>query len=329
MMLNVLGLSPDAEIVYAAMLEQQQASLMDLVNITGLAEVQVRSALDEMAEHTFVRPSQQSPIGMRVVSPEVALNVILRRQEADLARRAQEVAASKAAAAEFVASVRNITPNQVIDGTERLPGIDAIKSKLEILAMEVEQECLSVMPGGGQSQASLEASQPLDADALGRGIDLLTLYQDSVRNDPATFAYAQWLTDHGGEVRTAPLLPPRMVIFDRKVAVIPIDPDHTREGALCTREPGIVATFVAMYLQAWSIAVPLAADQGRDAQSGLTAVERDLLILLAQGMTDDMAARRLGIGLRTVRRLMAGIMERLGATSRFEAGLKAAQRGWV
>ncbi|MFD5485064.1 response regulator transcription factor [Streptomyces virginiae] len=51
--------------------------------------------------------------------------------------------------------------------------------------------------------------------------------------------------------------------------------------------------------------------------------------LLAGGLTDDAAGQRLGISSRTVSRHMASIMERLGATSRFEAGLKAAQRGWL
>ncbi|WP_051817996.1 hypothetical protein [Kitasatospora sp. NRRL B-11411] len=37
----------------------------------------------------------------------------------------------------------------------------------------------------------------------------------------------------------------------------------------------------------------------------------------------------LGISARTVGRHMASIMERLGATSRFEAGIKATQRGWI
>ena len=78
------------------------------------------------------------------------------------------------------------------------------------------------MPGGAQSPASLDASRPLDEDAMARGIDLLTLYQDSVRNDPATYAYARWMTEHGGQVRTAPILPPRLLIFDRTTAVVPI-----------------------------------------------------------------------------------------------------------
>lgn len=102
-----------------------------------------------------------------------------------------------------------------------------------------------------------------------------------------------------------------------------------RPGALCTREPGIVASLVAIYQQAWDTAVPLGAERQRDQATGLSAGEREMLLLLSTGITDETAAKRLGVSLRTVRRQMAALMERLGATSRFEAGLKAAQRGWL
>ena len=62
---------------------------------------------------------------------------------------------------------------------------------------------------------------------------------------------------------------------------------------------------------------------------GPTIMESRLLVLLARGLTDDAAARRLNISVRTERRMMANLMRRLAATSRFEAGAKAVQRGWI
>ena len=50
---------------------------------------------------------------------------------------------------------------------------------------------------------------------------------------------------------------------------------------------------------------------------------------MAAGVTDEAAANRLGVSLRTVRRRVADLMERLDASSRFEAGLKAGRRGWL
>ncbi|WP_432021515.1 TrmB family transcriptional regulator, partial [Streptomyces sp. 1222.5] len=216
--LGVLGLEPETEAVYAALLGCPQSDLSDLLLITQLTESVVRAALDDLVDRSFARPSRDNPGRLRAVSPQVALDLIIRRQEADLARRSQKLAADRAAAAEAMAAYGHLTPNVAANGTERLVGMDTIEAKLEILAMEMKRECLSVMPGGAQSRASLDASRPLDAGALSRGMAIFTLYHDSVRNDPATHAYAKWLTDSGGSVRTAPLLPPRMLLFDREVA---------------------------------------------------------------------------------------------------------------
>ncbi|WP_155354621.1 LuxR C-terminal-related transcriptional regulator [Acrocarpospora macrocephala] len=51
--------------------------------------------------------------------------------------------------------------------------------------------------------------------------------------------------------------------------------------------------------------------------------------MLLEGQTDEGAARRLGLSLRTVRRSMSSLMTRLGARSRFQAGARAVQRGWL
>ncbi|MFI8393053.1 LuxR C-terminal-related transcriptional regulator [Streptomyces sp. NPDC085540] len=185
------------------------------------------------------------------------------------------------------------------------------------------------MPGGALSEAGLEASRPLDRRALARGVEMRSIYQDSARNDPATLAYARWLTGEGGQVRTTPLLPPRLLIFDRSTSLVPIDPTNSRLGALCTTAPGIVASLLTLFEQTWNSAVPLDADRPRPADSKPNTGELELLRLLASGMTDEAAGKRLGVSLRTVRRQMSALMERLNASSRFEAGLKAAQQGWL
>ena len=193
----------------------------------------------------------------------------------------------------------------------------------------MERECLAITPGGAQSQASLDASRPLDEAALSRGVDMRVIYQDSARNDQATLAYAHWTTGLGGQVRTSPVLPPRLLVFDRTTAVVPIDPANSKLGALCTTAPGIVTSLASLFEQTWETAVPLGAARERTPEEGITPGEQELLKLLASGLTDEAAGKRLGVSLRTVRRQMAGLMERLNATSRFEAGLKAAQRGWL
>lgn len=236
---------------------------------------------------------------------------------------------SKAAAAQVVSEFADLCPNTEVEGTERLVGMDAIQDRLEELGDAMTRECVAILPGGALTKGSMEASRPIDRSALARGIEMRSIYQDSARNDPATLGYARWLTEQGGQVRTSPLLPSRLLIVDREVAVVPIDPANSRLGALCTRAPGLVASLLTLFEQTWDSAVPLGADRPRPTDSSPTAGELELLKLLASGMTDEAAGKRLGVSLRTVRRQMSALMERLHATSRFEAGLKAAQQGWL
>ena len=56
---------------------------------------------------------------------------------------------------------------------------------------------------------------------------------------------------------------------------------------------------------------------------------REVVTLLARGLKDDAIARRLGVSVRTVRRLISATIDDLQADSRFQAGVVAVQRGWV
>ncbi len=328
-MLEILGLKPHSEMVYRLMLTEPQLGVADLADRLGLTELEVRAALDELVTVALMRHSRDSPGGLRPVRPEVGLETLLRRHEERLAVQQGELANARTQVAEMIAEHLGPADNRTSEATRRLVGLDAIQAELEILTREMTYECLSVQPGGAQSQDNLDHAQPLDADALTRGLVMMVLFQDSARHDPATRAHARWLTDLGGQVRTAPVLPPRMLIFDRQVAVIPIDASNTKLGAVSSREPGIVSSMLAVFEQAWNAAVPFGAQVASDTETGLTRLDQELLKLLSAGMTDDAAGHRLGISARTVRRQMAALMERLNATSRFEAGLKAAQRGWL
>ncbi|MEU3062881.1 helix-turn-helix transcriptional regulator [Streptomyces subrutilus] len=328
-MLQALGLEPDVEAVYRGMITNCSGGVAELSALLGLTEAQVRNGLDKLVDLDLLRPSRDNPGALRLVSPELGLELLLRRQEEELARRQEELARSKATAAQVVSEFADLRPNTEIDGAERLVGMDAIQNRLEALAHGLTRECMAILPGGALSQTSLDASRPLDRRALARGIEMRSVYQDSARNDPSTISYARWLTEEGGQVRTSPLLPPRLLIFDHKVAVVPIDPTNSRLGALCTRAPGIVASLQTLFEQTWDSAIPLGADRPRTSHSGPSDGELELLRLLASGMTDEAAGKRLGVSLRTVRRQMSALMERLNASSRFEAGLKAAQQGWL
>jgi DNA-binding CsgD family transcriptional regulator/sugar-specific transcriptional regulator TrmB len=324
-MLQTLGLTTEAGAVYRAMLDHPGHGVDLLAAHCHLTPGQVHVCLDELARLMLVRASSEHPGQMRAVTPEIGLADMLAREEADLAARQAQLAASRAAVTRLVADRADSRPGH----GERLLGMDAIQDRLQHLGRAATTEVLGVHPGATRRPEDLAAARTADAEALNRGVTMKCLYQDTTRNDPHTTTYAHWLLSQGSEVRTAPVLPQRLVIFDRTHALVPIDPTDTRKGALHITEPGIVGTLFELFEQAWATAVPLGATRASDPETGLTDTERELLRLLGTGLTDDTAGQRLGISSRTVNRHMASIMERLGASSRFEAGIKAAQKGWL
>ncbi|GAA2746780.1 helix-turn-helix transcriptional regulator [Kitasatospora cinereorecta] len=324
-MLEALGLSSGATTVYRTMLDRPGDGIHALAAGLDLTADQVRDCLDELGSLMLVRASSEHPGQMRAVSSEVGLADMLARQEAELATRQAQLAASRAAVTRLVADRAD---TRAAHG-ERLLGMDAIQARLEELGRRMTTECLGVHPGTGHQPEDLAAARAANAEALARGVTIRGLYQDAVRNVAHTVSHANWVLDHGGGIRTAPVIPQRLVIVDRAQALVPIDPADTRKGALHVTEPGLVGALCELFDQAWQTAVPLGAARAEDSGTGLNDTERELLRLLGSGLTDDTAGQRLGVSSRTVNRLMASIMERLGASSRFEAGIKAAHRGWL
>jgi sugar-specific transcriptional regulator TrmB/DNA-binding CsgD family transcriptional regulator len=328
-MLKPFGLDESAETVYRAILSAPGCTVTELAQELRLGEPELRASVAWLGERRLVRQARSSPDVIRPVRPDVALEALLARERADLARRQQQVEEGWAAIATLAAEyVGEQAAAARVVWAERLDGVDAVRTRLEELTRSVRREVLSVMGEAAESPEALEASQPLDAALLDRGVDVRSLYKESVRNDPHTAAYARWLTENGGQVRTCPILPPRMIIVDRACAVLPSSPDNTGAGAVEVTSQGIVAALSACYDQLWQDAQVFGAPVQVDDQ-GLTAQQRQLLRLLHQGNTDETVARRLGISVRTARRIAADLMRAANARSRFQLAVRVMERGWL
>ncbi|GGV79701.1 MULTISPECIES: LuxR C-terminal-related transcriptional regulator [Streptomyces] len=330
-MLDVLGLDAVAEAVYRAMLTDPEDGVAALAARLDLTEDQVRRGLDRLSELALIHPCGRKGsggVGFRAIGPETAMEVLLARQQAELAAQQMKVEASRAAAAQLIAECSALRPRPLDHDSEQLIGLEAIRVRLAELARSARVEVATFAPGGAHDEEDLAASREPNADLLERGVRMRTVYLDSVRNHPPTLQHVRWLHQHGGQVRTVPDLPIRMVIFDRKQAVLPIDTADARAGGVVLRGAGTVAALCALFESVWQTAVPLGTVPKCGAKD-MPPQERAVLKMLAQGYTDEAIAKRLGVSPRTARRIAASLMERLDARSRFEAGVHAVQDGWL
>lgn len=129
----------------------------------------------------------------------------------------------------------------------------------------------------------------------------------------------------GEQARLLPRIGMKMKLADEAVALLPLTPTGM-EGALVVRSPVIVGALREYFELLWERAVPFGS---ASAESPLTSPQRAVLELLAQGVADEVIAKRMKVSVNTVRRHFSAIREELGVEGRFAAGAAAVRRGWI
>lgn len=327
MVLRDLGLDAVTEEVYRTLLGEPNLEAGSIADQLGLSQTDVMDALDALADLALLRMSREEPGRHRPVSLERGIALLIRKQEAEIEARRKALDDSRAAARAAVATgIRD--RNRMPAGVEHLIDLDEIQSRMEWLVQTATTETCSIVPNVMSAEA-LAASKQLDAELAERGVLQKVLCHELTRTNPTALAYNRWMVQIGALIRTAPALPQRLFVVDRTIAVMPADPAQPRSGALLITAPGIVAALTELFDRVWDSSSELLENPAPDTATGLGAGEQELLRLLGKGLTDEAAAKRLGVSLRTVKRRMEELMRRLEAGSRFEAGLKAGQRGWL
>jgi DNA-binding CsgD family transcriptional regulator len=324
-MIELIGLDKFTEQVYRALLRNRTWGIAEMARHFGVSDARIRGSLDTLAELSLVENTSDYGSGYDIPNPEIGLSRALERHDLDLLERHRKIREACIAVARLSLAYEETHGNII---AEHLRGQATTRHRLMALLGDAQSDYQSLVPMEGQVAQDLAAALPLDQLAVERGVAVRCVYQDSVRNNRAILKEMHRIISIGGQVRTAPTLPMPVVIIDREIVLVPDELARDRGSALQVSSPAIVAGFVALFDRIWKSAStagqPVTADQ-----AGLTPFERQLLDLLSEGCTDQRAAHQLGVSLRTIRRTMSDLKERMGAESRFEAGVRVARNGWL
>ncbi|OKK14317.1 hypothetical protein AMK16_31290 [Streptomyces sp. CB00455] len=342
-MLRALGLDERTESVYRLMLEHPDWGVDRLAGALEQNRAAITSALDRLADLALLRTSAADAAtptpapdpapgqsALRLVPPRAGLAALLARREEELRRTQLEVDAGRAAVADLLADYASLGRESAADAVERFSGGVAVRRRLEDLTLRATDEILVLAPTGTSPGGPWDLDVPLHEEQLSRGVRVRLLHLDSTAGSPDRRRAMRRLARAGAEIRTVPALPLHMRIVDGRSAVLPTNADDAApgQGAVVIQEPSALIGLRALFSYLWDDGAPLAAE-GADAtdSADYSAQERALLRFLADGLTDEAVARRLGISLRSERRMISSLSERFGTHSRFQLGLQAVQRG--
>jgi hypothetical protein len=202
---------------------------------------------------------------------------------------------------------------------------DAIEPFLAGLVSECEEEMLTAQPQTGRDSRRLAMAALRDIVLLERGAKMRTLYQHSARRSSVTHKYVAAVGARGAEVRTLDEFFNRMIVVDRRVAVIPNQEDLS--VAVAIREPSVVAYLVDVFERSWERARPFT-NRDTSLMKDIAAEQRAMTMrMLIEGHSDPVSAKRLGVSPRTYAGYVADLKAEYDAETRFQLGYTMGRMG--
>lgn len=312
--------------LYQWLLANGSAEPEEIAAQLGLPEEEAEAGWQELNALGLVRQSWHHG-KIDSVEPDTALIRLLNRQRDTLRAQSEELAAIVQSADTLIERYRPVVSHEPAEvEVEVLSGHARRREFVRDFDATVTEIVSSMHPGPLPPPEYMENSLDSDRAFIEKNIRVRALYGQSVNSGPRQRKYLTDLAALGAEVRLIPQVPFDLLVADEHTALTRADPSDPDGPAVVIRGPALVRSYLAMYEDCWLRSVPFTTkiapseDTGRE----LTEQHRTTLRLLANGLTDERIARKLGVSLRTVSRLVSEVMRYLEAESRFQAGVLAA-----
>ncbi len=334
-MLDALGLEPVQQQTYEALVDGA-VTVSELRTTLGLSAAKVRETLGALEKLSLVGRYPGERRGEErflPVAPEVAFESLLLAREEAIHRTRRHI---QLLATRFRA---NATARDPVDLVEIVTGRAAVIQQVDQLQHSARHQIRGIdrPPYANSDPDRLDPKtgmMPVQAKTMRRGIGYRVIYdthglETFHRIDTDIEACAEL----GEEARVMADTPTKLLVADDRVALIPLrSAPHEMASSVVVHPSGLLDALCEFFEVLWARALPLSAYlAGRPGGAGdaPSPDEARLLALLTTGLTDQVMARQLGVSYRTFQRRLSGLMERLGAGTRFQLGMRAASLGWV
>ncbi|HEX4791456.1 MAG TPA: hypothetical protein VH372_23540 [Actinospica sp.] len=335
-MLGILGLDELTERVYRELVQLGPCSVDALALRLGLERRPVAGAVAVLEAKSL---ASRNAVGqVHTAPPQLALGALLTAQRHALGQA--ELTAAALAEAYHAASAQNAH-----DLVEVAIGAEQVRQRFEHIQLNAETELLALVQA--QPEVAETGSGDAELRAVQRGVRYRVVIERSALDGQQVVDELSAGPVSEEQVRVVEAVPTRLVVADRGTVMLPLSepgpPAAENNGrrpsgdegpmALISRAPGLVTAMLGLFESIWQRAVPvrLAGDEGADApaESLPTALDLRILSLLLVGATDAAIAKQLGLGLRTVQRRVAHMMDLAEVSTRLQLGWQAHDRGWL
>jgi sugar-specific transcriptional regulator TrmB/DNA-binding CsgD family transcriptional regulator len=322
----MLGIPVLEEEAYLCLLDHPRATTAEIAGAMNVSPRKAQELLDAIEAKGLATHMPERPRRYVLAAPDIAMESLVLQREKDLQRirgvikQLQERAAARA----------HTVANPIV---ELITHREAERQVFNQMQASAQQEVIFlVRPPILISRREAQPARDESVAARARGVRYRGIVDAEYLALPGAVEHVRDDIGKGDEVRTVAKLPFKMVLVDRRVALIPLDLESSSSEVLLARSSALLDALHALFETLWSGALPLSELRGSGARNGLPGESvlpegaEELLELMAAGLNDKAIAHELRLSIRTLNRRIAELAKALNVRTRFQIGWLAARR---
>jgi sugar-specific transcriptional regulator TrmB len=324
---QVLGIVELEERAYRWLLAHPRSTLREIAQALSLSARKTQRLLDAIEAKGLTTHSPEHPCRYLPAAPDMALQALIMQRQKDL----QSARAAASALQEQVAAQRHGEQEQVI---ELITSREAEAQVFEHMHRTAQEEVITLIRWPGRvSRLDVPSDEHGNSqrEALARGVKFRSIVDAEFLAVPGAVERIRADMKTGEDVRVFPSLPFKLLVADRRIAIIPLNLQQPGSPVLLVRSSTLLDALCVLFDMLWDRAAPIGIGHAAMGETDTPTARwikevEDLLPLLAAGMNDKAIAHELGLSLRTLNRRIGDLSKGLDARTRFQAGWLAALR---
>ena len=323
-MLEPIGISEPEERVYEVLLERGSGTVDEIAKELGWSPRKVRPLLGALEMKGLATHSPERITRYLPTPADIAVEALVLKRQEEI-QRARLAALRLQERATQTRRSRDAETRVV----EIIIGREAQGRVFEQMQRTAQQEVLGVE----RAPYVLQLTDMNDEQkhAMARGVRYRNVVETDALEIPGNLKRIRAHMENGEQMRIGSELPLKMVIVDRRIAILPLHLDHAGGPALLVRSSSLLDSLCHLFELIWERATPVSFGDSTlpastDHGSRQLADTELLVPLLASGLNDKAIAHELGVSARTLDRRIVEFMKTVNARTRFQAGWVAALR---
>ncbi|MEU0884342.1 LuxR C-terminal-related transcriptional regulator [Lentzea sp. NPDC005914] len=317
-MFDTIGLSENDLAVYRYVARHLRCTTAEVADALGVPLANVIRSRELLCAKGLLVVGEDDTMLANPAGPEIVLEQLRAGIDAEYSEKRKKAATLHGQLTQVVGEGLLGGSDGAVPPVEVLVSRPAIHNRMLALAGHTRRELLRMYAGPAQGEPVADIGG--EFRTVRPEVDVRVIFPSSTllgAGAPPTGTRA------GLALRVVSSPPAGLHVFDRRVAVVESTAGDT---SFVVHGNDLVRVLHAFFETWWAL--------GRAARStsdGAGPNEEELVLLqfLSEGAKDEHVARRLGLSVRTVRRKISYLLEQLDASSRFQAGVLAARRGWI